>query len=129
MGLACISAVWCVAIPWRIRGSVSRMDCGVAVSTAAEQEAARLYPWGSNTVRGAFVAGWNECESRHRELLEAAREYRDGGKEYDVAWADLQAHFNDPAYSDAVQRAYWKRESGETRLLAAAAALDEEGGE
>lgn len=61
------------------------------MSTAAEQEADRRYPVSSSGVfwvdvrnrwqaierRVDFVAGWEECESRHRELLEAAREYRD----------------------------------------------------
>lgn len=54
------------------------------MSTEAEQEAERRYPLTGQfeTVIGnafsklAFEAGWNECESRHRELLEAAREYR-----------------------------------------------------
>ena len=127
MGLACIPAVWCVAIPGRIRGSVSRMDCGVAVSTAAEQEAERRYQKPvfqttqsiqyqreqeterQSSVRG-FIAGWNECESRHRELLEAAREYREISKNDRFALTGTEA-------------------LAVSRLLAAAAALDEESGE
>ena len=119
MGLACISAVWCVAIPWRIRGSVSRMDCGVAVSTAAEQEAERRYPLGKFGPKKAveqscrqqgFVEGWNECEYRYRELLEMAREYREISKNDRFALTETEA-------------------LAVSRLLAAAAALDEEGGE
>ncbi len=79
------------------------------MSTAAEQEAERRYP-GTARMRFAFVSGWNECESRHRELLEAAREYREINKSNRFALTETEA-------------------LAVSRLLAAAAALDEEGGE
>lgn len=88
------------------------------MSTAAEQEAEWRYPWGSYTVRGAFVAGWSECESRHRELLEAAR-----------VWAhrrDEWLQCSTDAEYDQLESAY---ERASEALTAAAAALDEEGGE
>ena len=87
------------------------------VSTAAEQEAERRYP-GTARMRFAFVSGWNECESRYRELLEAAREYRDARAELDTATEWYARH----RIQSRIDRA--------TGLLwAAAAALDEEGGE
>lgn len=91
------------------------------MSTAAEQEAKRHYPfaqgWELGSRRG-FIDGWNECESRHRELLEAAR-----------VWAhrrDEWLQCSTDAEYDQLESAY---ERASDALMAAAAALNEEGGE
>ena len=94
------------------------------MTTPAEQEAERRYPKTAR-MRFAFESGAAFEREQLRELLEAAREYRDGMREYEVAWEELQGHFTDPAYATAIQNAYWKHESGKVRLLAAAAALEE----
>lgn len=84
------------------------------VTTSAEQEAKRRWPtaapWtptpaqGQNAMHFAFVSGAEWAESRYRELLEAAREYRDELNEVGIVTRE----------DDVV-----------TRLLAAAAALEE----
>lgn len=83
------------------------------VTTPAEQEAERRWPHPQHDSethlaseraekRRTFISGWNECESRYRELLEAAEAYRDACNER-PPWVAKQVD----------------------RLLAAAAALEE----
>lgn len=101
------------------------------MSTAAEQEAERRYPkppespsrLGIHTVeRFAFVAGWNECESRHRELLEAAREYREAEARFRAATAHTLTN-------QQIRKNQREIMGAKARLVDAAAALNEEGGE
>ena len=76
------------------------------MSTAAEQEAERRYPESPNmrdsavrqvvSLRYGFVQGAAFERERFRELLEAAREYRDADRAQDemrftAAWMSLRA--------------------------------------
>lgn len=85
------------------------------MTTPAEQEAERRYPAYPLALRRNFVEGVEWSESRHRELLEAAREYRDACDKVRDARA-----FTDEWYAAA-----GVRDDAEDRLLAAAAALEE----
>ena len=82
------------------------------MSTAAEQEAERL--WGlliDESGPSAFLLGWTEAEKYYRELLEAAREYREArGRSLELGSFEQENDAGD-------------------RLLTAAAALNEEGGD
>ena len=93
------------------------------MTTPAEQEAKRRYPVSSSGVswvdvrnrwqavarRVDFVAGWEAAESRHREILEAAREYREADVALNLSRSSEQAyprlHFNRAAALDALAAA------------------------
>lgn len=110
------------------------------MTTSAEQEAERRYlRWlqpasVSEALRkreaiGAFVSGAEWALEQHRELLEAAREYREARYAHERAYNEMNAHFWDDAHDEtfeAMVSAQQLEDQAMNRLLAAAAALPEE---